>query len=144
PSPSACRRIAAWTTSSGPISRTSCRLEAAGRKRGAGNAMKLERRDWVPAAIEDHVAALLDGMNSLGAEGLLDALDNWVEQNRHIHESDCINLNPATNVMNPKAERMLASGLGSRPSLGYPGDKYETGLEAIERIEVLATALACE
>jgi glycine hydroxymethyltransferase len=106
--------------------------------------MKLERRDWVPAAIEDHVAALLDGMNGLCAEGLLDALDDWVEQNRHIHESDCINLNPATNVMNPKAERMLASGLGSRPSLGYPGDKYETGLEAIERIEVLATALACE
>ena len=29
----------------------------------------------------------------------------------------------------------MARGLGSRPSLGYPGDKYEMGLEAIEEIE---------
>ena len=40
--------------------------------------------------------------------------------------------------MNPRAEALLASGLGARPSLGYPGDKYETGLEAIEEIEVIA------
>ncbi len=46
--------------------------------------------------------------------------------------------------MNPKAEAALASGLGSRPSLGYPGDKYEMGLEAIEEIEVIAAELACE
>ena len=38
----------------------------------------------------------------------------------------------------------MASGLGSRASLGYPGDKYETGLEAIERIEVIAAELAAE
>jgi hypothetical protein len=34
--------------------------------------------------------------------------------------------------------------LGSRPSLGYPGDKYEMGLEAIEEIEVIAAELAAE
>ena len=44
--------------------------------------------------------------------------------------------------MNPRAEALLGSGLGSRPSLGYPGDKYETGLEAIEQIEVIAAELA--
>ena len=36
----------------------------------------------------------------------------------------------------------MASGLGSRPSLGYPGDKYEMGLEGIEQIEVIAAELA--
>ncbi len=46
--------------------------------------------------------------------------------------------------MNPKAEALLASGLGSRPSLGYPGDKYEMGLEAIEQIEVIAAELCAE
>src|SRR5690606_26273022 len=66
------------------------------------------------------------------------------QQNRDIHEQDCINLNPATNTMNPKAEALLAAGLGSRPSLGYPGDKYEMGLEAIEQIEILAAELAAE
>jgi glycine hydroxymethyltransferase len=57
---------------------------------------------------------------------------------------ECVNLNPATNVMNPRAEALLASGLGTRPSLGYPTDKYEMGLEAIEEIEVIAAALAAE
>src|SRR5262247_3077016 len=37
-----------------------------------------------------------------------------------------------------------AAGLGSRPSLGYPGDKYEMGLEAIEKVEVVAAELAAE
>src|SRR3546814_1771907 len=46
--------------------------------------------------------------------------------------------------MNPAAEAALARGLGSRPSLGWPGDKYEMGLEAIEEIEVIAAALAAE
>ncbi|MFN3673966.1 MAG: serine hydroxymethyltransferase [Bosea sp. (in: a-proteobacteria)] len=65
-------------------------------------------------------------------------------ENRRIHEQDCVNLNPATNVMNPKAEALLSAGIGARPSLGYPGDKYEMGLEAIEKIEVIAAELAAE
>ena len=48
---------------------------------------------------------------------------------------------PGHNAINPKAEAMLASGVGSRPSLGYPGDKYEMGLEGVEKIEVLAAEL---
>jgi len=35
----------------------------------------------------------------------------------------------------------LAADLESRLSLGYPGDKYELGLEAIEKIEVIARVL---
>lgn len=72
------------------------------------------------------------------------AIFDQINRNHTIHEHDCINLNPATNVLNPKAEAVLASGLGSRPSLGYPGDKYEMGLEAIERIEIIAAELAAE
>ena len=68
----------------------------------------------------------------------------FIEENHRIHERDCINLNPATNMMNPKAEVLLASGLGSRPSLGYPGDKYEMGLEGVEKVEIMAAELAAE
>ena len=67
-----------------------------------------------------------------------------VARNAAIHDRECINLDPAANTMNPRAEALLSSGLGSRPSLGYPGDKYEMGLEAIEEIEVLAAELAAE
>ena len=72
------------------------------------------------------------------------AIERGIALNVAIHNSDCINLNPATNVMNPKAEAALASGLGSRPSLGYPGNKYEMGLEGVEQVEVIAAELAAE
>jgi glycine hydroxymethyltransferase len=73
-----------------------------------------------------------------------DRITALVETNARIHERECINLNPAANVMNPAAEALLATSLGSRPSLGYPGDKYEMGLEAVEAIEIIAAELAAE
>ncbi|MEM7733410.1 MAG: serine hydroxymethyltransferase, partial [Pseudomonadota bacterium] len=90
---------------------------------------------------EDTIATSMTGQ---GDAALFARLSDLVAENSRIHERDCFNLNPATNVMNPRAEAMLASGLGSRPSLGYPGDKYEMGLEAIEEIEVIAAGLAAE
>ena len=63
-------------------------------------------------------------------------------ETRAIHDERAFNLNPATNVMNPRAEALLASGIGSRPSLGHPGEKYETGLSAVEEIEVVTARLA--
>ncbi len=63
-------------------------------------------------------------------------------RNREIHEVECLNLNPATNLLSDRAEALLASGLGTRPSLGDPGDKYEMGLEAIEQIELITADLA--
>jgi glycine hydroxymethyltransferase len=104
----------------------------------------LSRRDWVPAACEDLVQSIAATTAAADAAALDAEIDRLVEQNRAIHERDCINLNPAGNAMNPRAEAMLAAGLGSRPSLGYPGDKYEMGLEAVERIEVIAAELAAE
>ena len=104
--------------------------------------MTLNTRNWVPAACE---ARVQDISNKVGASGdVLARLDELVVANRDIHEKACFNLNPATNVMNPRAEAMLATGIGSRPSLGYPGDKYEMGLEAIEEIEVITAALCAE
>ncbi|MBV8651483.1 MAG: DegT/DnrJ/EryC1/StrS family aminotransferase, partial [Alphaproteobacteria bacterium] len=106
--------------------------------------MMLERRNWVPAACEDYVLGIAGKTTALEVAAALDEIERLTAENRRIHDRDCINLNPATNVMNPRAEALLAAGLGTRPSLGYPGDKYEMGLEAIERIEVMAAALAAE
>jgi glycine hydroxymethyltransferase len=71
-------------------------------------------------------------MESTDLDDISRQLHDLVEENRRIHDIESINLDPATNVMNPQAEALLSSGLGSRPSLGRPGSKYETGLEAIE------------
>lgn len=69
-------------------------------------------------------------------------IERLARKNRTIHEEECLNLNPATNLISDRAEALLASGLGTRPSLGDPGDKYEMGLEAIEEIELITADLA--
>ncbi len=104
----------------------------------------LATRPWVPAAAEGRVQDLAARAAAADSAAVARRIDRLVARNREIHERDCFNLNPATNAMNPRAEALLASGLGSRPSLGYPGDKYEMGLEAIEEIEVIAAELAAE
>ncbi|MFA3920509.1 serine hydroxymethyltransferase [Ruegeria hyattellae] len=106
--------------------------------------MTLAQRNWVPGTSETLVQDIASKAASTSSENLLARIEQLAEQNRLIHEEECFNLNPATNVMNPKAEALLASGIGSRPSLGYPGDKYEMGLEAIEEIEVIAAQLCAE
>ncbi|WP_128515083.1 serine hydroxymethyltransferase [Tabrizicola thermarum] len=103
----------------------------------------LSPRPWVPPACEAQVQ-ILAATASRPSPHVADRIEALIQANLQIHDQDCFNLNPATNVMNPRAEAALASGLGSRPSLGYPGDKYEMGLEAIEEIEVIAAELAAE
>ena len=108
------------------------------------NMSALQNRSWVPEACETYIQKLAHDTYSSDADTIAGRIGQLIDRNREIHESDCFNLNPATNVMNPKAEAALSAGLGSRPSLGYPGDKYEMGLEAIEEIEVICAELCAE
>ncbi|TCT08672.1 serine hydroxymethyltransferase [Paralcaligenes ureilyticus] len=104
----------------------------------------LASRDWVPEKTEQFIQSISHRASTMPVDEVDQQISSLIKKNRKIHEQDCFNLNPATNVVNPKVEAVLAQGLGSRPSLGYPGDKYEMGLEAIEEIEVFAAELAAE
>jgi glycine hydroxymethyltransferase len=104
----------------------------------------LASQPWLPVGSAEYVHSIATAAAEASAPDLLGEIDRLVRANRQIHDRDCLNLNPATNIMNPRAEAMMSAGLGSRPSLGYPGDKYEMGLEAIEQIEVIAAELAAE
>lgn len=102
----------------------------------------LAGRPWLPVAVAERVEATRSAFAHRDVSGVVTWLDELIAQNQRIHDETCLNLNPATNRMNPRAERMLAARLGSRASLGFPGEKYETGLEAIEQIEIIAAELA--
>ena len=104
---------------------------------------QLAPRPWVPATCEALIQRIA-GQTTAPSGQVAARIEALIEANLQIHDRDCFNLNPATNVMNPRAEAALSRGLGSRPSLGYPGDKYEMGLEAIEEIEVITAELAAE
>lgn len=106
--------------------------------------MNLQRRSWVPASCEARVQDVAERISSCTAADIDRQIEQLVGRNLDIHDHDCFNLNPASNVMNPKAEALLSRGLSSRASLGYPGDKYEMGLEAVEEIEIIAAELCAE
>lgn len=102
---------------------------------------QIDPKPWLPAecrqVIADAEAELLAGeIDDIdrSLHGLVDAHE------RHM-DLETIGLNAGTNVMNPRAAAMLGRSLGNRPSLGYPGDKYEMGMEYAERIEVVADGL---
>ena len=99
---------------------------------------------WLTPELNQFANHVLEESHMSETQWLLNRIDELAADNNRIHLQQCINLNPATNIMNPRAESLLASGLGTRPSLGHPGDKYEMGLEAVEQIEVIANALARE
>ncbi|WP_367281810.1 serine hydroxymethyltransferase [Ilumatobacter sp.] len=103
---------------------------------------RLVTRSWVPEASEALVRSIADTAATRLPSDQIRRIGELIDLNRRTHAVDCVNLNPATNTMSPRAEAALASGLGTRPSLGYPGAKYETGLEAIEQVEVIAAELA--
>ena len=78
--------------------------------------MTLAQRDWVPALCETRVQTIASATQIAKSADIANRLDHLAAQNKQIHENDCFNLNPATNVMNPRAEALLASGIGGRPS----------------------------
>ena len=88
-------------------------------------------RQWVDSDIENAIADYTAQQLSHSSDAIYNEILTRIDENRQIHEQDCINLNPGTNAMNPRAEAVLSQGLG-RPSLGYPGDKYEMGLEVVK------------
>jgi glycine hydroxymethyltransferase len=104
----------------------------------------LVQRNWVPAECENRVRDIAIQTAHQTSTDIAARIQALADENREIHERECFNLNPATNVMSPRAEAILSAGIGSRPSLGYPGDKYEMGLEAIEEIEVIAAELCAQ
>ncbi|MEM9844020.1 MAG: aminotransferase class V-fold PLP-dependent enzyme [Pseudomonadota bacterium] len=106
--------------------------------------MPLARRDWVPAQSEDQVQRTAHMVAQSDTQSIGSRIEALARRNLQIHEIENFNLNPASNVMNPRAEALMAMGLSTRASLGYPGDKYETGLEAIEEIETITAELAAE
>lgn len=107
-------------------------------------AASLASRPWLDEPPRRRADAVATDTAQRRPAALLAHIDELVAANHRIHDVECVNLNPATNVMNPRAEALLAAGLGPRASLGYPGAKYEVGLEAIEQLEVVAAELAAE
>jgi glycine hydroxymethyltransferase len=99
---------------------------------------------WGTAVTQELVSKIAQQTANETPSAVQSRIEALAHESHQIHDVRGINLNPATNLLNPRAEAILASGMSSRPSLGHPGNKYETGLQAIQEIEVTTAELACE
>jgi glycine hydroxymethyltransferase len=98
-------------------------------------------RPWVPTHVEAFIqerAARYRAMAYAEIDAELERLINLHEQ--HVdHQS--ISLYAGTNIVNPRVGKYLASTIGSRANLGYPGDKYNKGMQHAEQIEIMLAEL---
>ncbi|MEZ7974454.1 MAG: hypothetical protein QMC48_05470 [SAR324 cluster bacterium] len=56
-------------------------------------------------------------------------------------DQQSVMLYAGTNVINPKGTKMLSSSIGSRASLGYPGAKYNKGMEHADQLGIMLMLL---
>jgi hypothetical protein len=99
---------------------------------------------WVPAGSRARITEIAEdrlGAGTTMAETVA-GIESLIAASDRLHDEEAFNLNPASNVLNPRAAALLASGAGPRTSLGYAGAKYEMGLEHIEQVEVVTAELA--
>ena len=104
----------------------------------------LKTQSWATAASQELITRIASQVDTKAGADVQKWIDDLAQESHRLHDIEGNNLNPATNILNPRAEKLLSSGMGSRASLGHPGDKYETGLGAIEQIEIITQELACE
>lgn len=97
---------------------------------------------WLSPTASARRQEVLEPVRAASTDQLRALVDSLIAENTEIHERQSLNLNPASNVMSPRAEAALSAHLGSRASLGHAGEKYEMGLEAVEQIELHCAQLA--
>jgi glycine hydroxymethyltransferase len=101
-------------------------------------------RPWVPADLEGAIEERAAHYRGLDSDALEHELHATLARHEQYMDRECLSLYAGTNVLNPRAAQLLASSVGSRPSLGYPGAKYEMGMQHAEQIEIMAAELLKE
>ncbi len=99
-------------------------------------------RPWLTETEATRVEGLLGLFERMSPAQAAEQIAAYARRSDVRYDEESIVLYAGTNVMDPKARALLASSLGSRPSLGHPGAKYETGLEDAEAVEMSCLAFA--
>ena len=77
---------------------------------------QLQSRNWVPPEQESFVQSIAGSLHGLRESGIFQRLQDLLDMNGRI-DNTCINLNPATNILNPRqwlAYRCRVVGLYNR------------------------------
>src|SRR4051812_33463551 len=104
--------------------------------------MESHTAPWASPPALARLAAVEAGLPSDPVAALERAAEAARAHARRLDE-DCLQLYAGTNVPSPLVAALHEAALASQPSMGYPGAKYQAGLEPIDVVEVTAaTAIA--
>ncbi len=98
-------------------------------------------RPWVPEAVESFIQQHAETYQKMSFDDLESKAFELIDAHVTLMDQQSIVLYAGTNVINPKAARMLSSSIGSRSSLGYPGAKYNKGMEHADQLEIMLMTL---
>ncbi len=98
-------------------------------------------RTWVPTQVEAFIAQNAARYNAFSLQELDQEAHRLLAAHEQHLDRECLTLYAGTNIMNPRAAQLLASSIGSRPNLGYPGDKYNKGMQYAEQLEIMLAEL---
>lgn len=94
---------------------------------------------WAPPAVRariDQVVAELG--EDLSTEHVAKVARAAIEGHERRLGAEGVNLYAGTNAPSPLVRELFDAGVASRPSMGWPGDKAQTGLDELDVLEVLA------
>lgn len=97
---------------------------------------------WAGEPSRQRMAELEERFSGLAPEEVGRSVGRILADHAEKVDENGIVLYAGTNAMSPLARRFLGSALESRPSMGYPGEKYQTFLEHVEELEMLVVDLA--
>ncbi|MEO1839312.1 MAG: aminotransferase class I/II-fold pyridoxal phosphate-dependent enzyme [Candidatus Lambdaproteobacteria bacterium] len=98
-------------------------------------------RPWVPEEAESFIQQHAERYQLMSFDELELKAFSLIEAHEKLMDQQSIVLYAGTNVINPKAAKMLSSSIGSRASLGYPGAKYNKGMEHADQLEIMLMSL---
>ncbi|MEV7011494.1 glycine hydroxymethyltransferase [Streptosporangium sp. NPDC051022] len=93
---------------------------------------------WAPPRAQRRLVELEAETGSLELHEVVRLVEAVLAEHRGRLDEDGIVLYAGTNTMSERARAVHEVALGGRPSMGWPGDKFQTGLEELDVLEVLA------
>jgi glycine hydroxymethyltransferase len=96
---------------------------------------------WASPVARARIAEVAAGQSDLSPAAVGAAVRRALDGHERQFDDEGIVLYAGTNVMSPAARQVCRPGVGGRPSMGWPGEKYQTGLDYIDVLEVLTPRL---
>ncbi|HEY7488488.1 MAG TPA: DegT/DnrJ/EryC1/StrS family aminotransferase [Streptosporangiaceae bacterium] len=96
---------------------------------------------WASPVARARIADVAAGLSDLSPAGVRDTVRRALADHERHYDDEGIVLYAGTNVMSPAARRVTRPSVSGRPSMGWPGEKYQTGLDHLDVLEVLAPTL---